>query len=150
MFVIKLLGLIFLFCTFSLAGFRKAYFLKKRCSKLLEYLKGLNASCEYIRVGNINRSLLIKRCFDNSLLVEKDGKILINDMYLDKEDQKILAEFFDSFGSQNKQSELEKTKLYITLLNDVYKEASSGSKELCRLYSSLGLLSGAMACVFFL
>ena len=98
--------------------------------------------------GEIER--LVYLCFEEDTASILEGKAIINTMYLEKADVEILEEFFRDLGMSDSDSEYERTGLYMSIILKISDEAEKKCGELCRLYSSLGILCGLFICIFFL
>ena len=146
----KILGLITDFSVCSLAGFFKSFGLKKRHKKLLELYRSMADLRERVRMGSGEIERLIFLCFDEGTASISEGKAIINTMYLEKADAEILEEFFRDLGMSDAESEYERIGLYMALVGKKSDEAEKKCGQLCRLYSSLGILCGLFICIFFL
>ena len=134
----------------SLAGFLKSIGLKKRHKKLLAIYRSMSDLRERIRMGGGEIERLVYLCFEEDTASISEGKAIINTMYLEKADAEILEEFFRDLGMSDSESEYERIGLYMALTLKKSDEAEKKCAELCRLYSSLGILCGLFICIFFL
>ncbi len=146
----KILGVITVLSACSLAGFLKSFGLKKRHKKLLAIYRSMSDLRERIRMGGGEIERLVYLCFEEDTASISEGKAIINAMYLKKADVEILEEFFRDLGMSDSDSEYERTGLYMSLILKISDEAEKKCGELCRLYSSLGILCGLFICIFFL
>ena len=146
----KILGVITVLSACSLAGFLKSFGLKKRHKKLLAIYRSMSDLRERIRLGGGEIERLVYLCFEEDTASISEGKAIINAMYLKKADVEILEEFFRDLGMSDSDSEYERTGLYMSLILKISDEAEKKCGELCRLYSSLGILCGLLICIFFL
>ena len=146
----KILGVITVLSACSLAGFLKSFGLKKRHKKLLAIYRSMSDLRERIRLGGGEIERLVYLCFDEDTASILEGKAIINTMYLEKADAEIFEEFFRDLGMSNSESEYERIGLYMALILKKSDEAEKKCGELCRLYSSLGILCGLLICIFFL
>ena len=146
----KILGVITVLSACSLAGFLKSFGLKKRHKKLLAIYRSMSDLRERIRMGGGEIERLVYLCFEEDTASISEGKAIINTMYLEKADAEILEEFFRDLGMSNSESEYERIGLYMALILKKSDEAEKKCGELCRLYSSLGILCGLFICIFFL
>ena len=146
----KALGLITILSTCTLAGFFKSLALKKRQKKLLGVYRSMSDLRERIRMGTGDIEHLVYLSFDSNTVGINKGKAVINTMYFENTDTAILEDFFSNLGMSDSESEYERVGLYMTLINKKCEEAEKKCGELCRLYSSLGILCGLFICIFFL
>ena len=146
----KISGVITVFTVCSMAGFLKSFGLKKRHKKLLAIYRSMSDLRERIRMGGGEIERLVYLCFEEDTASISEGKAIINAMYLKKADVEILEEFFRDLGMSDSDSEYERTGLYMSLILKISDEAEKKCGELCRLYSSLGILCGLFICIFFL
>ena len=145
MIIFKIIGLFAVFCVPCIFGLYKSYSLKKRSVKLKNLVISLAKLSEYIRIEKTEKNRLFKRCFDSSLL-NKD--LSINGEYLLKEDSALLNEFLNNFGVGDRKNEYERTCVYIKLFERLAEKAELETEKLCKLYSSLGVLTGLSICIF--
>ena len=146
----KISGVITVFTVCSMAGFLKSFGLKKRHKKLLAIYRSMSDLRERIRMGGGEIERLVYLCFEEDTASISEGKAIINAMYLKKADVEILEEFFRDLGMSDSDSEYERTGLYMSIILKISDEAEKKCGELCRLYSSLGILCGLFICIFFL
>lgn len=146
----KISGVITVFTVCSMAGFLKSFGLKKRHKKLLAIYRSMSDLRERIRMGGGEIERLVYLCFEEDTASISEGKAIINTMYLEKADVEILEEFFRDLGMSDSDSEYERTGLYMSIILKISDEAEKKCGELCRLYSSLGILCGLFICIFFL
>lgn len=145
MVIFKIAGLIAVFSVPCICGLVKAFSVKRRSAKLRALVLSFTALSEYIRIEKAEKQQLFKRCFDNSLL-NKD--LSFNEEYLLKEDIRLLNEFSKDFGASDRKNEYERTCVYIKLFEKLSDKAEYETEKLCRLYSSLGILTGLSLCIF--
>ena len=146
----KCVGLITIFCASSLAGFLKAFALKKRQKKLCGIYRSMSDLRERIRMGMGETERLVALCFGEDTVSLSGGKAVINTMYLETADAAVLEEFFCDLGMTDSESECERIGLYMSITEKKCGEAEQKCGELCRLYSTLGVLCGIFICIFFL
>lgn len=145
MIIFKILGLFAVFSVPCIYGLYKSYSVKKRSVKLKNIIISLAKLSEYIRIEKTEKSRLFKRCFDASLL---NTDLSPNVEHLLKEDISILNEFLSKFGAGDRKNEYERTAVYIKLFEKLSQKAESETEKLCKLYSSLGVLTGLSICIF--
>ena len=91
---------------------------------------------------------LIKRIFENSELITlKDEKILVNNCGIKADDKKTLEDFFQRLGSTERQGEINRAELCLTLLKESREKLVLETKEKSKLYRILGVCGGALVCI---
>ena len=143
--IIKLIGLLIVFFVPTVYGFLKSYVVAKRSEKLKKYIMSLGELSGCIKIENIAKSRLFKRYFSRELINED---LSLNTDFLKEEDINVLNEFLLNFGKRDKNFEYERTKSYISRLNQNCDKANEEKEKLCKLYSSLGVLCGLSVCIF--
>lgn len=143
--IIKITGLLIVFFVPTVYGFLKSFGVAKRSEKLKEYVMAISELCECIKVENIPKNRLLRRCFGRELLNED---LTLNHFFLKDEDINLLCEFLKGFGKRDKNSEYERTKNYILRLKQNCDKANEEKEKLCKLYSSLGILCGLSLLIF--
>ena len=146
----KTLGLIIIMSACSLAGFFKSFALKRRHKKLQNIYRSMSELRERIRMGTGEIENLVYLSFNTDTVCLQNGNAVIYNMYLEKSDAEILEEFFKALGMSDSESEYERIGLYMALTEKKCVEAENKCGEMCRLYSSLGVLCGLFICIFFL
>lgn len=141
----KIIGLIIVFTVPCIFGFLKSYNLSKRSEKLKGFFTALGELASRVRVENIPKEKLYEKCFTKELL-NKD--LSVNPEFLKPNDINFLNEFLSGFGVKDKISESERIKLYSERLSEILETANKEKDKLCKLYSSLGVLSGVAFCIF--
>lgn len=105
---------------------------------------------ERIRMGAGEIERLVNVSFEDGAVFVADGKTQIDGRYLEKEDAALLEEFFRDLGMSDSEAEYERTGLYMSLIEKRCGAAEKRCGELCRLYSTLGILCGIFICIFLL
>lgn len=146
----KGLGLITVFSACAVIGFLKSFALKKRHKKLCSIYRSMSDLRERIRMGTGEIENLVYLSFGGDTVSICEGKAVIDIMYLEKADTAVLEEFFKDLGMSDREAECERVGLYMALIEKKCGDAEKKCAELCRLYSSLGILCGLFICIFFL
>lgn len=146
----KFLGLLFVFLSCASVGFLKSYLLRKRKDKLTALSRSIAQLAEYIKAdgGEINQ--LAKICFEEEDIEIQNGIPTLNKSFLEKEDISVIEEFLSEFGLRDTLGEYRRTKLYASLTDKQREASAKKCAELCRLYNTLGVLSGVILCIFFI
>lgn len=150
MLTLKILGLLTIFSVSSILGFLKSSVLYNRSQKLLDFLKGMDFLAERIKMNSGEISELLKISFKEGLLTKTDNEISVNSDYLKKEDISPINEFLNNLGMGDIKSEYERIKAYKTIIKLQYETARNDCLNLCKLYKTLGVLTGVFLCIFFL
>lgn len=145
MHLLKILGLIISFLVPTAFGFFKSYGISKRYTKLRKAVVCISELAESVKVESSEKNKLFSKCFDKELL---NQDFTINSEWFKEGDLNIFNEFFGGFGLKDKNSEYERTKLYLERIKMLCEDAGEEKNKLCKLYSSLGLLSGLCLCIF--
>ncbi len=148
MLLFKALGLVTLFFACSAQGFLKAQSLKKRAEKLALAEKGLSQTAEFIRGEGCEKERLVSRCFTEEMVIIGSQGVVVNGAFFEGEDILLMEEFFSGFGMGDVEGEYNRTRLYTQLIKKQKEQAQENAQRLCRLYRSLGVLSGIFLCIF--
>lgn len=146
----KISGLAVIFAVSASVGFLKSLNIKNRAQKLGELSRSVSSLAERIRADSGEIGYIIPLCFGENLVYVTDGEINLNQSCLEKEDIALLTEFFNGLGVRDIVSEYERTKLYSQLIKRKADEADEKCAKLCKLYNTVGILSGIFLCIFFL
>jgi len=146
----KFSGLLIIFSVCNFSGMYKSLLLRKRAEKLSYITRAVDDMAERIRSQACEVKKLISTCFENSTVYITNGKIEFNSNFLEKSDIDLLEEFFADFGMRDVNGEYERARFYKKLLQKQYEQAENKCGTLCRLYNSLGVLSGIFLCIFLL
>ena len=146
---IKALGLLFILLTCTFAGFLKAHSVSKAHENLRRVTTATRELAARIRLGG-EIGELISLTFGEGIVDYTSKGINFNRKALKESELKILEELFSDIGMRDSAAEYDRTLSFAELLDKRYSEQSGDCKELCRLYKSVGLLSGIFLCIFFL
>ncbi len=147
--IFKMLGLFGLMAVSTMLGFYKANSLKMRSRKITRICMALSSLSQLVKCGVQELEPLISRTFERDLAVFKGGQAVVNSDYLSKEDRAILNEFFKGLGRDYKAGEYDRVIFYKNMLQKQQELAENDVKQLYRLYSSIGFLSGLLICILF-
>ena len=150
MLLFKITGLIILFFVCVVFGFAKANIIRKRAKLLEEIHRSLSVLAEYIRANGGELSAILPLSFNYDFISIKENKISFKKEFLENADIDLLTEFFNGLGLGDKKREYERTKLFTELVKKQSEEAREKADNLCKLYNTIGILSGAFVCLFFL
>lgn len=144
----KFTGLVLIFLVCVAVGYQKSCNIKKRARLLDKVYRSVSILAEYIKSESGEISKLLPGCFEDGFTYITDNKINFKHDYFEKSDIDLLTEFFSGLGYGDKNREYERTKLFAALIKKQSEEANLKAESLCKLYSSLGFLSGAFICIF--
>ena len=146
---LKLFGIVILILSSTLVGFSLA---SKKCdyeALLFSLLISLKEMKSKIRLKSGEITTLIPLCFDKSCVNIKSGKIVIGNC-LSVEDKDKLLELFSSLGMSDCESESKKCDTYIEFFEERHRYISNKNREECKLFRTLGFLSGIFLSIFLL
>ena len=146
----KTVGLLLIFSASVLWGFMKSEALKGEKRHIYMVTRSVETLGEYIRLGKGEACLLVNECFSKDYVDTADGVVTVKDSFLKTETVKILKDFFKDFGMQDSAAEYKRVCLYSEMLKKQYAEAEGKCREMCRLYSTLGVLCGVFLVIFLL
>ena len=146
--LLKIAGLIIVFCASCLFGFYKSIGLKGSADRIYSLIRSFETLAEYIRLGNFEILPLIEKCFPENLVWVSNNKVYVNREILDVETVKRVEEFFAGVGMNDKKAEYERTLFYKTALQKEYDFAFQKYREQGRLYNTLGILCGLFLILF--
>ena len=146
----KIIGLICIFSSCSALGFLKSTLLKKRKEKLSSISRSVSRLAEYIRGNGGEINLLAGRCFSPKDITVKNGVLILDESFLEKEDISLIKEFLSDFGLKDSEGEYQRTKLYAELIESQRKISAEKFARLSRLYNTVGVLFGMVVCIFFI
>ena len=150
MLILKVSGLLTVFTVSCVLGFLKSSALNKRAGKLLDFLKGMDFLGERIKMGNCEIAELLKISFKDYLIIYNENGFFADGDYLKKEDIAPINEFLSKLGMSDTDSEYERIKAYKAIIELQHKTAESDCLNLCKLYKTLGVLTGVFICIFLL
>ncbi len=146
--IIKVIGALILILSSTLCGFYAALTLKLRERQLSNYKWYITELKERIFYEETEADPLIKSIFGDSGTVKRiKGKYYISDKSLKNRDKEILNEFFSRLGSSEKESEIARAELCLSLLEAERITAAKQIEERSRLYKILGVCAGAVCSI---
>ena len=146
----KLSGLFILFLVCTALGFQKSVNIKKRSHRLNSFYRSLILLAERIKSGAGEIGEILPLCFNDTLVYIEKGEILFDKSYLETADIDLIDEYFSNLGFSDKDSEYERTRLFISLIKKQLDQAEEMAQSLCKLYNTLGVLIGVFICIFLL
>ena len=141
--------LIFLVC--GTAGYIKAAAVLKRKHSLATVCRCLTDMKNRLRYEGNERLRLISEAFSGSGLLEiSNGEIIILPCGLSENDCSVLYNLFDSFGSGDLNSEIERIELFLSVFEQKRQDADTNASQQVKLYRTLGICAGAVICLIFI
>lgn len=141
----KILGLLLILLSTTSFGFYKANRLVKRSRALGEICVSLEKLAELIKCGTGELKELLSLSFSDK--IGNGNEIMIDDSLL-KEDNELLKKLISEMGISHRETEYKHILLYKTLFEKRLREAENDSTRLCKLYNTLGFLTGLSICIF--
>lgn len=145
-FTLKIIGIAFILLSSFLFGYGKALAFKNRVLELKRILAGTLRLKEYVSNCPAEIETIYKSCYGSCKDVEfTNGKIIVKQAYLLKEDCELLKEFFATLGALDLNSECARINLYSELLKkqiiSAEKEAAESSKiwQTCSFCVGIGI-----------
>ena len=141
--MLKLFGVLLLFCACAAFGYFKSAALFEKAEALRKIILALDMLS--IRISSTNEELpkAISMSFcDCDFLKIESGKILTLKSSLKPQDIKPLKELFFNLGNSNTQSEISKISLCKTQLEKQFKQAQKNYNEGSKLWQTLGVCTG--------
>ncbi len=148
MLIFKISGLCFILLASTCFGFCNSANLKNRNLKLKEICISIETAGRIINSGRVELDFLINHSFKPQVLTYKNEKFNINNNYLLKEDIELFNEFLKDLGMQDLKSEQERISLYKSLFIKQQLKAEENAERLCKLYNTVGFLTGLSICIF--
>ncbi len=146
----KIAGLLVILAVCTAFGYEKSHSIRKRAGILNFLHRATTLLAEYIKSDGGEISKLLPRCFGDDFVKVNDNELNFKKDFLEKSDIDLLKEFFEGLGFGDKNSEYERTKLFVALIKKQSEEANMKAESLCKLYNTVGFLSGVFVCIFFL
>lgn len=142
--MIRILGFVMLITACTLCGCSASASLKRHTSLLESAVSMLEYISELLRYSRANVSDIKKKLTGSkySIFLSEDIRI-----YLDNDETAALNEFFSSLGQSDLEGQQAMILQYLAFFRSKADEARDKEKRLCKLYSSLGFISGAFLTV---
>ncbi len=144
MWIIKIIGLAFIVLSGFLLGRKNSLQLKNRADALEWFYFsvlciGQKISGTAAEIYDILNTILGK---ENYLTLKKPFCVQIKNGHLNKDDQKIIEEFFAELGMGNIESQIKRCETYADILKQRWASADNEYIKKSKLYKMLGLFSG--------
>lgn len=143
----KLFGISLIIVAATSLGFYKASCVCEEEKLLSQICSSLHSLREKIRLNYGEMNIIIPLCFSGEILNIKNSKVTINAKMPSSEKQ-ILLEYFSTAGMGDIESETTKADTYISLFEERLLEKRKKTKELCKLYRTVGFLCGLFLSIF--
>ena len=144
--MLKLFGILIIITVSSLYGFRASSHLRERVKVLGKYVILIDEMEDNIRL-----KIGIEEMFSSEIIKEmlsyENYKVEFKKEGLNKNDIKLLDDFFAKIGFGDTTSQTELCKLYKELVGKKEKEAEQETQQKAKLYSVLGFSFGLFAAV---
>lgn len=143
----KLFGISLIIAAATSLGFYKASCVCEEEKLLSQICSSLHSLREKIRLNYGEMSVIVPLCFSNKILNIEKGEVNITAMVPFAERQ-ILSDYFSTAGMGDIESEIAKADTYINLFEERLLEKRKKTKELCKLYRTVGFLCGLFLSIF--
>ncbi|MBQ2237021.1 MAG: hypothetical protein II317_02810 [Clostridia bacterium] len=143
----KLFGIVLIIAAATSLGFYKSSCICEEEKLLSQICSSLHSLREKIRLNYGEMSVIIPLCFSAEILNIKNGKVNINTKIPTIERQ-LLSEYFSTAGMGDIISETEKADTYISAFEKRLYNKQIKTKELCKLYRTVGFLCGLFLSIF--
>ncbi len=145
--MIKLIGAAAIVIAASGIGFYKARCLEKRLSTLVKAARMLGEIKIALNYSLMTTEDIITFLETNSslkqLAEQRNGSISC----LSERENQLLADFWAQLGSSDLESQLSSADMYIAELEEDISEIRESKEAKCRLYRTMGILSGLFICI---
>ena len=143
-FVIKIFGFIFIVGATTLFGVTLTQALKQRLNALNWFLGATEEIAEKIRYSSAELPHIVRSVYgyDTYLSVDEPFRVTIKNAGLNKDDIKVLEEFFSTLGMGDGESQVKRCEVYKRQLLRRCEQADKEFSEKSRLYTRLGFLGG--------
>ncbi len=143
MLTVKILGVLMIITSCSMAGFLKSRCVYNRVKKLHQLCDGTELLFEYIEQGKYELEKAIKKAFFKCGFIkfQKQNAICI-DKELTNEDSRVINEFLKSLGYSSKKAECNRIKAFGLLLEKRLNEAEAERVQKSKIYQTFGVCIG--------
>lgn len=148
---IKFGGFLLILTASTLIGFCKSLSLSERVERLKRICVSFLSLEQRIRLdgGEIDR--LLKESFSGcDTLSFSEGKIVVNDSGILREDAALMYEYLAAAGMADTTAECGRAELYRSFFEERYSQADKKKKELSKLYQTVGFLGGVLVIILLL
>ena len=140
---LKIVGIVFVLLSSFLFGYCKALTFKKRVLELKRILEGTLRLKEYVSNCPAEIESIYKSCYGPCNDIEfVNGKIVVKQDNLFKEDCELLKEFFATLGALDLNSECARISLYSELLKKQITAAESNSEQESKIWQTCSICVG--------
>lgn len=146
--LIKITGLLLVLSVSSAVGFMRAAAVKTREKRLFELYLCMCDLKERIRLENGELKEVLKKSFGEKVTETESGFFVISVNGILGEDEKVINGYLSSAGMSDPDAEYERAELYASLVKNLHSAAAADSAQLCKLYKTLGFMTGLFICIF--
>ena len=143
MWTVKLLGILLIVASCSLAGFLKSRRVHNRAKKLRALCDGTALLFEYIEQGKYELERAVKKAFLKCEFInfEKQNSICA-DRELTDEDNRLITDFLKSLGFSSKKADCDRIKAFGLCLEKRLNEAYTEMTQKSKIYQAFGVCIG--------
>jgi len=148
--IIKFLGVIILLVSVAGYGFYKAAKAELAAKRVLQYVSCITELRDRIFYDGSEVVTLVKAAFGElPLVVIEDGRIHTADCGIADSERKIIEDFFNRLGTTERQGEVSRAELCLSLLKEKNKIISEETVKKAKLYRILGICGGLFLAIIF-
>lgn len=144
MWIIKLIGVLFIVCSTTAVGINGSLKLRGRIDALQWYMIGITSVANGIRANTGEIAEIVKKLYlsEKYLTVKSPFAVELKKTDLTKNDERILSEFFSGLGMGDSESQIKRCKTYYDIISNCKRDAEKDYAEKGKLYKSLGFFAG--------
>ncbi len=143
-FLIKVIGFCFIVCATTLFGISLSKDLKGRMQSLNWFVNLTDEVAEKIRYSSAELPQIVRSIYnyDTYLSVDEPFRVYLKNTGLDKDDKRMIEEFFAGLGLGDTESQIKRCGIYKRQLLRRYENADRQYTEKSKLYKKLGFFGG--------
>ena len=151
MFIIKLMGIVILLTSMTAYGFYMASSAMTVTKRILEYITCITELRDRISYNGGELLSIVKSAFGElPIIVIKNGRVYTTDCGIGERERKIIDDYFTKLGTTERQGEINRAELCITLLKERYNSLAKENAEKAKLYRILGVSAGIFVSIIFI
>lgn len=140
MWVLKIIGIIFIVSAGFFTGFSKSNSVLNRHKKMLLFCDGLSNLYEYVEQENSELETAFKNSFFKcDFLSFKNGDILCSDGDLTADDRQIIKDFLQELGRSSKKYDCGRIKSFEKIMRERLLKSETDTKQKSKIYIAFSL-----------
>lgn len=149
--IIKLMGTLTLLVSMSAYGFYMASKVEVATKRILEYIACITELRDRISYNGGELLNIVKSAFgDLPIIIFENGRVHTADCGIGERERKIIDDFFIKLGTTERQGEINRAELCITLLKERHKHLAEENAQKAKLYRILGVSAGIFGSIIFI